>query len=98
MRIAAASVVPYSDAARARRVAEFDPEECKGVLHLDLRPAGSDFRQRGHEPVDITFIVAVFEWVPDSFSACALLTLPRPRFTDASMREWATIVGRSAHS
>jgi hypothetical protein len=42
-------------------VAEFDPEECKGVLHLDLRPAGSDFRQRGHEPVDITFIVAVFE-------------------------------------
>ena len=42
-------------------IAQFDPWDDWGALHIDCRPIGSIYRKRDHEGIDVGFIVAMFE-------------------------------------
>lgn len=42
-------------------IAQFDPWDDWGALHIDCRPLGSVYRKRDREGIDVAFIVAMFE-------------------------------------
>jgi hypothetical protein len=42
-------------------IAQFDPWDDWGALHIDCRPFGSAYRKRDREGIDVAFIVAMFE-------------------------------------
>ncbi|PWN37000.1 uncharacterized protein FA14DRAFT_176301 [Meira miltonrushii] len=42
-------------------IAQFDPWDDWGALHIDSRPLGSVYRKREREGIDVAFIVAMFE-------------------------------------
>lgn len=42
-------------------IAQFDPWDDWGALHIDSRPLGSIYRKREREAIDVAFIVAMFE-------------------------------------